>query len=104
MALPFDATVKDLVRDYPADWLAQLGAPTTGPVRLLTPDLSTLTAFADLVFDLGGWLLHLDLQRGPDPVLPRRRADRGDLADRVSYEAPRAFPGRAPWLSFPKRR
>jgi predicted transposase YdaD len=112
MALPFDATLKDLVQNHPHDWLAALGAPTAGPVSVLTPDLSTLTAFADIVLQAGDDLLHLDLQSGPDPNLPRRvllynvllheryglpvhsvvvllrpRADRSDLTGEVSYQA-----------------
>lgn len=112
MPLPFDATLKDLVRERPADWRAQFDAPGRGPVRVLTPDLSTLTAFADVVLHCGDSLLHLDFQSGPDPALPRRmllynallhreydlpvhslvvllrpRADRGDLTGAVRYEA-----------------
>lgn len=112
MPLPFDATLKDLVREYPADWLAQLDAGATGPVEFLTPDLSTVTAFADLVLKIGGrYLLHLDFQTGPDPRLPwrtllynvllhdrsqlpvhsivvlmRPRADHRDLTGRLRYE------------------
>jgi hypothetical protein len=48
VSLPFDATLKDLVREFPADWVAQLGAPLVGEVKMLTPDLSTITAFADV--------------------------------------------------------
>src|SRR5438270_180394 len=70
--LPFDATLKDLVRDYPDDWRAQLDGPGRGPVRVLTPDLSTLTAFADVVLHCGDSLLHLDFQSGPDPALQPR--------------------------------
>jgi hypothetical protein len=36
MALKFDATVKDLVRSYPQDWLALLGSP--GSARVLSAD------------------------------------------------------------------
>ena len=117
MSLPFDATLKDLVREFPADWLAQLGAPLVGEVKLLTPDLSTLTAFADIVLQIGNlMILHIEFQTGPDPRLPRRvllynavlhdhtglpvhsvvvllrpRADRGDLTGRIGYEP---IPGR----------
>src|SRR3954467_5184310 len=112
MPLPFDATLKDLVQSYPLDWLAQLDSPAPGPVRVLTPDLSTLTAFADIVLQVGDSLLHLDFQSGPDPrhsrrllvynvllydeyelpvhtvvVLLRPRANRSDLTGRVVYEA-----------------
>lgn len=72
MALPFDATLKDLVRNHPADWLAILGEPVTEPIRVLTPDLSTVSAFADIVFRLGERILHIDFQSGADAHLPRR--------------------------------
>jgi predicted transposase YdaD len=111
MPLPFDATLKDLVRTHPADWLAILGEPATQPVQLLTPDLSTVSAFADIVFSLGERILHVDFQSSADIRLPRRllmyntllydeydlpvhsivvllhpRADRSDLTGTVSYE------------------
>lgn len=111
MALPFDATLKDLVRNHPADWLAILGEPVTQPVRVLTPDLSTISAFADIVFGLGERIFHFDFQSGGDARLPRRvlmyntllyeqyglpvhsvvvllhpRANRSDLTGTVSYE------------------
>jgi predicted transposase YdaD len=112
MPLAFDATLKDLVQSYPRDWLAGLGFPVTGPVSILTPDLSTLTAFTDTVLRVGDVLVHLDFQSGPDPNLPRRlllynvllhdryqlpvhslvvllrpRANRSDLTGEVRYEA-----------------
>jgi predicted transposase YdaD len=112
MSLPFDATLKELVQAHPADWLAMLDESPSGPVEILTPDLSTLTAFTDIVLRTGGSLLHLDFQSGPDPTLPRRillynvllhdgygvpvhsvvillrpRADRGDLTGTLSYAA-----------------
>jgi len=113
MPLPFDATLKDLVREYPADWVsALLAPPQEKSVRLVAPDLSTVTAFADVVLMVGEeYLLHADFQTGPDANLPRRvllynvllyhhfglpvhsvvvllrpRADRGDLTGRVRYE------------------
>jgi predicted transposase YdaD len=112
MALPFDATLKDLVQAHAADWLAVLDQPPSGPVEVLTPDLSTLTAFTDIVLRTGESLLHLDFQSGPDPTLPRRvllynvllhdhygvpvhsvvvllrpRADRSDLTGSLAYAA-----------------
>ena len=116
MPLPFDATLKDLVASHTADWLAMMDETAGGPVRVLTPDLSTVTAFTDIVLHLGDSLRHLDFQSGPDSALPRRvllynvllhdaydlpvhsvvillrpRANRGDLRGKLSY-APR--PGR----------
>ncbi len=112
MSLKFDATLKDLVQAYAADWLAVLDEPPSGPVEVFTPDLSTITAFSDIVLRIDDILLHLDFQSGPDPDLPRRillynvllherygmpvhsvvvllrpRADRGDLNGTVNYAA-----------------
>jgi predicted transposase YdaD len=92
--------------------LAVLDEPPSGLVEVLTPDLSTLTAFSDIVLRIDDILLHLDFQSGPDPDLPRRillynvllheryglpvhsvvillrpRADRGDLNDTLRYAA-----------------
>jgi hypothetical protein len=63
VSLPFDATLEDLVQAHAADWLAVLDQPPSGPVEVLTPDLSTLTAFTDIVLRTGESLLHLDFQR-----------------------------------------
>src|SRR5438270_606185 len=73
MPLPFDATLKQLVRTHPRDWLDALGVPAGEPVEVLTPDLSTVTRFADTVLRVGDrGIFHLDFQSGPDPALPRR--------------------------------
>jgi predicted transposase YdaD len=73
MPLPFDATLKQLVQAHPRDWLAALHLPAADPVEVLTPDLSTVTRFADTVLRVGDrGILHLDFQSGPDPALPRR--------------------------------
>jgi predicted transposase YdaD len=73
MPLPFDATLKQLVQSRPRDWLAALQVPAADPVEVLTPDLSTVTRFADTVLRVGDrGILHLDFQSGPDPALPRR--------------------------------
>jgi hypothetical protein len=111
MPLAFDATLKDLVRSYPRDWLAGLGFPASDPVEVLTPDLSTLTAFTDVVLRVGEGLVHRDFQSGADAHLPRRlllynvllhrhyglpvhslvvllrpSANRSDLTGQVAYE------------------
>ncbi len=116
MPLEFDATLKQLVRDFPQDWAQALGMASAGPVKVVTPDLSAVTAFADMVLHLGDRLLHLEFQSGPDPDLARRlllynvllfhhyglpvhtvvvllrpRADRGDLINRVAYAAHTGF-------------
>jgi predicted transposase YdaD len=73
MPLPFDATLKQLVQAHPRDWLDALGVPAADPVEVLTPDLSTVTRFADTVVRVGDrGLIHIDFQSGPDAALPRR--------------------------------
>jgi predicted transposase YdaD len=72
---PYDATTKDLLETAPADWLAFLGRPATGPVRLIDADVSTITAQADKVIRIDEdppWLLHLELQASHEVALPRR--------------------------------
>jgi predicted transposase YdaD len=75
MALPFDATLKELVETSPADWLAFLGLPA-GPTTWIESDLSAVTAQSDRVLRVetatGPWLLHLEFQSGPGGHLPRR--------------------------------
>src|SRR5262245_48667876 len=73
MPLPFDATLKQLFQAHPRDWLDALGVPAADPVEVLTPDLSTVTRFADTVLRVGDrGLIHIDFQSGPDAALPRR--------------------------------
>jgi hypothetical protein len=65
MPMPFDATLKDLARAYPADHLAAFDRPPAGPVVLLNVDLSTVTTAADLVVGIGTppeEVVHIDFQ------------------------------------------
>jgi hypothetical protein len=65
MSMPFDATLKDLGRDYPKDLLTTFDQPPAGPVTLLNVDLSTITTAADLVVGIGNPLVdvvHVDFQ------------------------------------------
>jgi hypothetical protein len=65
MALPYDATLKDLLETNPADWLSLLHLPAEGPVALIDADLSTVSTQADKVFRIEGpvpWILHLEFQ------------------------------------------
>jgi hypothetical protein len=65
MSLPFDATLKDLGRDGPADFLTTFDRPPVGPLALLNVDLSTVTTAADLVVGVGDPLadiIHIDFQ------------------------------------------
>jgi predicted transposase YdaD len=111
---PFDSVLKDLVRQFPGDYL---GAFIGSPPRRIAPvesDLSTLTAAADLVFKVGRRrLTHLELQSSPDArveerilmynavlyyqhrlpvhsllVLLRPKADRRNLRGAVHYRTP----------------
>src|ERR1700722_19013331 len=54
---------------YPAGWLKGVGFPTTASVRVIDADLSTVTAAADKglwVEETPPWLMHLEVQAGPD--------------------------------------
>ena len=53
MAMTFDATLKDMVRQSRLGFLAAFDQPPALPVKLLNVDLSTVTALADLILGLG---------------------------------------------------
>jgi hypothetical protein len=53
MAMTFDVTLKDMVRDSPHGFLTAFDRPPTQPVQLLNVDLSTVTSVADVVLGLG---------------------------------------------------
>ena len=76
MSHPFDASGKTLLELGPAEWLAFLGAPRPASrVRIISADLSTVTAMADqvvLVDDPDPRLLHVEFQAHRDESLPRR--------------------------------
>lgn len=111
MPKPFDATLKGLIRNHPADWLRHLGVPFTDPPRVLDADLSVVSAAADTLIRVGGRVIHIDLEAGPDDdlatrmllynvlahrqtglpvrsvvVLLRSNAVRAGLTDRVEYD------------------
>lgn len=63
--MTFDATIKDMGRDSPDDFLAAFDREPHAAARLLNIDLSTVTRSADLVFGIGDPLqevIHLDFQ------------------------------------------
>lgn len=65
MSMPFDATLKDLAREAPADVLMTFDRPPPDAIKLLNVDLSTVTTAADLVVGLGDPLteiVHFDFQ------------------------------------------
>jgi hypothetical protein len=72
MSKPFDATLKDLIRAYPADWLAQVGERVTAPPEVLSVELSTVTAAADALIRVGRRVVHIDVESGPDDSLAER--------------------------------
>lgn len=111
MSKPFDATLKELICSYPADWLAQLGVPLVAPPEVISAELSTVTAAADTLIKVGDLVVHIDVESGPDDSLARRmlmynvlahqhtglpvrtsavllrsNASRATLSDRVEYE------------------
>jgi hypothetical protein len=65
MSMPFDATLKDLGCDSPADFLTAFDRPPAAPLAVLNVDLSTVTTSADLVIGVGDPLeeiIHIDFQ------------------------------------------
>jgi hypothetical protein len=127
MSHPYDASTKYLVENRLADWLPLSGRVATGPVEIVSADLSTVTAAADRALRVHGdppWLLHTELQSSRDPdlvsnahlynallerqygapvqsliVLLRRSADSPDLTGRLE----RRFAGEPPYLVFEYR-
>ena len=74
MSKPFDATLKRLLEESPSDWPVLAGWPRA-PVEVIDADISTVTGAADkvlLVRSRPNWIMHVEFQRGPDQVLPRR--------------------------------
>jgi hypothetical protein len=78
MSLPFDATLKDILGQEPADLqeafqLFQL--PAVVPAQPLNVDLSTISAATDIGFGFGDPLqeiVDLNFQSGPDPNVAAR--------------------------------
>lgn len=72
MPKPFDATLKSLIRNHPADWLTHLGVPITAPPQVIDAELSAVSAAADTLIRVGDRIVHIDLEAGPDADLPTR--------------------------------
>jgi hypothetical protein len=79
VAKQFDATLKQLVDAYAADWLTflrpRLGLPPGTAFEPLDADLSTVSPQADNLFRLTGpaaGLIHLELQSSAEAELPDR--------------------------------
>jgi predicted transposase YdaD len=79
VAKSYDATLKQLVDAYAADWLTflspRLGLPPGAGFEPIDADLSSVSPQADKLFRLTApatGLVHLELQTGPDTELPDR--------------------------------
>ncbi len=68
----FDVSTKELIWDDPAAVLERLGIGLSGPVTVIDSDITTLTASADKVIQIGGpepYLVDLELQSSHDADL-----------------------------------
>lgn len=82
MPNPFDATLKGLIRNHPADWLTYLGFRFRRPPEVIDADLSVVSAAADTLVQTENEVVHIDLQAGPDGDLPLRLLQDNVLARR----------------------
>jgi len=69
MLNPFDATLKELIRSFPVDWLVHHGEPITTPPEVVSADLSTISAAADTQIRVGERVFHIEFQGGTDDDL-----------------------------------
>lgn len=75
MPLPFDATLKTIVAENPADFASLFNLPTDLPIGSVSAELSTISAATDLALAFGQpvrEIADLNFQTGPDPGLPAR--------------------------------
>jgi hypothetical protein len=75
MSHRFDATLKDIIAQHPADFVDVFGLPANEPVTPLNIDLSTISAATDVALAYGSPIhsvVDLNFQSGPDPGLPGR--------------------------------
>src|SRR5262249_42660727 len=74
MPLDFDATLKALLEESPADWPVLIGQPRS-EVDVIDADISTVSGATDKVLRIHGppeSIMHIDFQSGADTTLPRR--------------------------------
>ncbi len=75
MPLPFDATLKDLARRHPGDYVSTCRLGNARDIRALNVDLSVISAATDVVLGHGDPLrsvLDLNFQSGPEANLAGR--------------------------------
>src|SRR5436190_19836963 len=75
MSFPFDATLKEIVREHAADYAAAFGLPRDQPTTVLNVDLSTLSAATDVALGFGDpmqEIVDVNFQSGPDPEVGAR--------------------------------
>jgi predicted transposase YdaD len=75
MPKPFDSSMKMLVEEYPADWVAWLGHGRA-PVEVIDADLATVSAATDKVVRVGRgrnrWLLLVEMLASYKSHIPER--------------------------------
>lgn len=75
MPKPFDSSMKILVEEYPADWVAWLGHGRA-PVEVIDADLATISAATDKVVRVGRgrnrWLLLVEMLASYKSHIPER--------------------------------
>jgi hypothetical protein len=75
MSLPFDATLKDILSEAPADLCKAFRLPIAEPMESLNVDLSTISAATDIAIGYGEpvqEIVDLNFQSGPDPHIDAR--------------------------------
>src|SRR5438045_5031179 len=90
MSHPFDATLKEILGQSPADLREPFHLPTSEPAIPLNVDLSTISAATDVAFGFGAPLqeiVDLNFQSGPDPTLAAR-LHLYNAAFHLRYQAP----------------
>jgi predicted transposase YdaD len=73
---PYDVTAKDLMEDYPADWVSVLGPWQVQTATWIDTDVSTVSAASDKILKVEDgsttWLLHVEAQANHDLELAQR--------------------------------
>ncbi len=75
MSFPIDATLKDIIEEFPTDFAAAFGLPPNQPTVVLNVDLSTISAATDVALGVGEPLCEIadfNFQSGCDPFVDYR--------------------------------